>query len=388
MKLATVLLLVGCSSPMLVASNPVYQPPVVQAPATQSVSDPHALPYRLSDADYWALETKLSEPGGYFQIEDNFTSNEMEVGQLYSMLQTAGIHGGVYLGVGPEQNFTYIAAIKPAMAFVVDIRRQAVMQHLMFKAIFEMSNDRADFISMLFAKPRPVAINALTAIDKIWSSYRVTPTDTAMAAQNYQRIVNQLTKTHGFTFTADESAKLKAVYDAFIMYGPAISTRGGQNRRGGRGGAGGDFADLTGYSLDDTGRPMSFLSTEENYRTVKSLQDRNLIVPVSGDFGGPMAIRAIGSYLTDHHGTVSAFYLSNVEQYLFMDGKQSAFYANVATLPIDSASVFIRPYSMRRGFGGYSGGNPTKSLCRMSAFLRAVDSGEVKSNNDALACAQ
>ena len=62
------------------------------------------------------------------------------------------MQGGVYMGVGPEQNFTYIAAIRPAMAFIVDIRRQAVMQHLMFKAMFELAKDRADFISLLFAQ--------------------------------------------------------------------------------------------------------------------------------------------------------------------------------------------------------------------------------------------
>ena len=45
------------------------------------------------------------------------------------------------------------------MAFIVDIRRQAIMQHLMFKAMFELANDRADFISILFAKPRPAGID-------------------------------------------------------------------------------------------------------------------------------------------------------------------------------------------------------------------------------------
>ncbi|HEY4217915.1 MAG TPA: hypothetical protein VGM67_12310 [Gemmatimonadaceae bacterium] len=371
MKLAAVLLLIGCSSPALAQAGP-------HVPA-QAVA---ALPDRLSDADFWALETRISEPGGYFQIEDNFTSNEMEVGELYSMLQATHIHGGVYMGVGPEQNFTYIAAIRPQMAFVVDIRRQAVMQHLMFKAVFELAKDRADFVSLLFSKARPAGIDSTTPIEQIWSAYRVVPTDTALATRNYRRIVDQLTKTQGFTFTDDESAKLRAVYSAFTAYGPSITTRGNPSGRGG------DFADLTGYSNDSTGHPRSFLSSEDNYRFVKSLQDRNLIVPVSGDFGGKHAINAIGGYLADHGAKVSAFYVSNVEQYLFMDGKQSIFYANVAGLPVDSMSVFIRPYSMRRGFGGYSGGNPTLSLCPIARFMQAVTRGQVASNNDALACAR
>lgn len=393
MKLAAALLLVGCAAPLSIASAPgrqrsvAQQRPVVQAPVVRTAAprgarlSSAALPDRLSDAEFWALETSISEPGGYFQIEDNFTSNEMEVGELYTALQAMHVHGGVYMGVGPEQNFTYIAAIHPAMAFIVDIRRQAVMQHLMFKAVFELAPDRADFISILFSKPRPAGVDSTTPIQKMWTAYSTVRTDTALATQNYNRIVERLTKTQGFTFTADESAKLAAVFNAFTAYGPSITTRGGQSGRG----SSGDFADLTGYSVDATGKPQSFLSTEENYRVVKTLQDRNLIVPVSGDFGGPKAIRAVGAYLAEHKGTLSAFYLSNVEQYLFMDGKQAAFYANVSNLPIDSSSVFIRPYSMRRGYGG---GGATRSLCPIGAFLTAVMSGRVINNNDALACPQ
>src|SRR5205814_8053106 len=140
----------------------------------------------------------LSEPGGYFRLEDNFTSNEMEIGQLYTMLRTAKISGGVYLGVGPEQNFTYIAAVRPQMAFIIDIRRQAAMQHLMFKAMFELARDRADFISILFAKPRPKSLDSTTSIQKIWDAYWSVATDSALGRQNYQRLVDRLTKTHGF----------------------------------------------------------------------------------------------------------------------------------------------------------------------------------------------
>ncbi len=102
-------------------------PALQTAPATSA-----SLPDHLSDADFWKLESDISEPGGYFRIVDNFTSNENEIGGLFTRLSASGGTGGVYLGVGPEQNLTYIAAVRPAMAFIVDIRRQAVMQHLMF----------------------------------------------------------------------------------------------------------------------------------------------------------------------------------------------------------------------------------------------------------------
>jgi len=73
-----------------------------------------------------------------------------------------------------------------------------------------------------------------------------------------------------------------------------------------------------------------------------------LIIPVVGDFGGDKAIRAIAQYLKGHDAIVTAFYLSNVEQYLFQpdptsrNGGAQRFYENVATLPLESFSTFIR----------------------------------------------
>ena len=338
------------------------------------------LPARLADAEFWQLVTDVSEPGGYFRITDNYTSNEGEIGRIFTMLRDAGVEGGVYVGVGPEQNLTYIAATRPAMAFIVDIRRQAVVQHLMFKAIAELARDRAEFISLLFAKPRPDGLAAGASIQQIWNAYFAVATDAALAGRTYERITRRLTDTHGFTLTDDERAQLRSVYDAFVYFGPGITTRGSSQTRGG--GNNWSFADLTGWSYDAAGEPRSFLSSEDHFRTVKTLHERNLIVPVSGDFGGAKALGAIGSWVRRHEGVVRAFYVSNVEQYLFQDGRASAFYANVAALPIDERSVFIRPYSLRRS------SNPTVSLCGIGGFLGAASAGRVRTNNEALACPQ
>lgn len=367
-KLVSIAVLIGCGAHSGGAARPQTQ---------------GALPERLSDRDFWQLVTEISEPGGYFRIEDNFTSNETEVGQIFTMLRESGVAGDVFLGVGPEQNYTYIAAVRPRMAFIIDIRRQAVMQHLMFKAMFELSRDRADFIALLFGKPRPDGLTERSTIEEVWSAFRGVRSDSTLANANYVRVLDLLTKMHGFVLDDQERAQLRHVFNAFYYYGPSITTRGPPSMRGGT------FMTLTGFSLDTAGQARSFLSTEENFRIVKSLHDRNLIVPVSGDFGGPKALRAIGEYLRRRNAVVRAFYVSNVEQYLFGDGVHTAFYSNVATLPIDSASVFIRPYTLRRSFRGpaFPGTEePGVALCPISAFLRSVERGQVQSNNDALTC--
>lgn len=246
------------------------------------------LPDRLTDRAFWELVTRVSEPGGYFRIEDNFTSNETEVGQIFSMLRGSGVAGDVFLGVGPEQNYTYIAAIRPRMAFIIDIRRQAVMQHLMFKAMFELSRDRADFVSLLFSKPRPEGVGDSVSVEQLWSAFRAVRSDSGMAKATYARVLDLLTKTHGFDLDEQERAQLRHVFDAFQHYGPSITTRGPPGMRGGT------FMTLTGFSVDTAGEARSFLSSAENFGIVKTLHDRNLIVPVSGDFAGPRTLRHRG----------------------------------------------------------------------------------------------
>src|SRR5205085_11821750 len=83
------------------------------------------VPDRLTDQEFWKLVTGSSEPGGYFRNADitNLTSNEMLYEHVLTDLVSRTKAGGVYLGVGPEQNYTYIAALKPRMAIIFDIRR-------------------------------------------------------------------------------------------------------------------------------------------------------------------------------------------------------------------------------------------------------------------------
>src|SRR3989442_7358496 len=117
------------------------------------------LPARLSDEAFWKMITGFSEEDGYFRFE-NFLSNELGFQYVIPALKEMTKTGGVYLGVGPEQNFTYITALQPKIAFVIDIRRQNMLEHMMYKALFELSNDRADFLSRLYARKRPGGLNA------------------------------------------------------------------------------------------------------------------------------------------------------------------------------------------------------------------------------------
>src|ERR1041385_8973281 len=112
-----------------------------------------SIPEKIADDQFWKLSTDMSEPDGSFR-SDNLLSNEIFFQYVIPDLLKTAKTERAYLGVGPEQNFTYIAALKPKIAIILDIRRGNLDLHLMYKAIFELSKDRADFVAMLFSKKR------------------------------------------------------------------------------------------------------------------------------------------------------------------------------------------------------------------------------------------
>ena len=95
-------------------------------------------------------------------------------------------------------------------------------------------------------------------------------------------------------------------------------------------------------ATDSESHTRSYLASDEAFAFVKALESRNLVVPVVGDFAGPRALRAVGAYLKSRSAVVSAFYVSNVEQYLRGERVWGSFCGNAARLPIDDASTFIR----------------------------------------------
>jgi hypothetical protein len=306
------------------------------------------LPASIPDRDFWALTEQMSEPNGSFQ-SDNFTSNEMNLSSVAAALAQRVKPGGVYLGVGPEQNFHYIAAIRPKIAFITDIRRGNLHMHLMYKALFELSANRADFLSRLFTKKRPAGLSETSsAADLINAYWDVFTSDEATYTANLQAIDDVLVKKHHFALSQEDLDGIAYVYHAFYWNGLQINY-GSRSTGATSGGFSVNYANLMMATDVVSGAERSYLSTEDGFTFLKTLESKNLVIPVVGDFGGPKALRAVGTYLKDHDAVVMAFYVSNVEGYLNRGGKSGAFCANVASMPLDEASVFIRPSAARGG---------------------------------------
>ena len=155
---------------LLVASLALAPALLVLLPSPAAQTSASRLPPRLSGQEFFTLMTELSEADGFFR-SDNLVSNELFMQRVIPELIQVVKPGGVYLGVGPEQNFTYIAAVKPAMAFIIDVRRGNRQLHLMYKALFELSSDRADFVSRLFSLKRPARLDRSTSVQDIFAAY-------------------------------------------------------------------------------------------------------------------------------------------------------------------------------------------------------------------------
>jgi len=298
---------------------------------TQVSRGADTLPPSLSDQEFWKLITDFSEPGSNFVFE-MYMSNEETFQEIIPDLLKRVRPGGVYLGVAPEQNFTYITALHPKMAFIVDIRRENMVEMLMYKALFEMSPTRADFLSKLFSRSLRSTPPPQASVDQLFSALLPGRGNAQLLTQNLQAIKDRLVKTHGYALTSKDLQTIDYIASLFFRGGPdAHLTTYGTTYR-----------ELMGLT-DGQGLNRNFLAAESNYQFVREMQQKNLIVPVVGDFAGPKALRAIARYVQQHGAEITAFYVSNVEEYIQSPRQMwTAYCSNIAALPINASSTFIR----------------------------------------------
>jgi hypothetical protein len=245
----------------------------------------------------------------------------------------------------------------------------------MYKALFEMSPNRADFVGNLFSRVRPAGLDTKTTPAALFAAYENAKADSALLAKNLESIKAYMSK-HGYQLSAEDFATIEKVYQVFSRGGPGINYAFASPSPPGGPPAEATYSRLM-NTTDITGRNSSFLATEENYLYVREMQRKNLIVPLVGDFAGPAVIRNIGRYLTEHKATVGVFYISNVETYL-NDTQKQAFYDNVTTLPVDSSSMFIRHIlgNPARGLSWWMPGmSNVSTVAPMSEFISQIKSG-------------
>jgi len=304
---------------------------------------------RVGDALFWSMVSEFSEPDGYFH-SDNLVSNELAFQRVIPELRENAVDGA-YLGVGPDQNFTYLVALQPRIAFIVDVRRQNALLHLLYKAIVEMSPTRAEFLSRLFSRPKPDGLDRDASAAALIVAFARQEPDRKLHERHAKDVLRRLVRTHRFPLPGEDQKAIREVYDAFFALGPEISyaVRGMETWD-----AFPTFAELV-QTTDDAGENHGYLASEAHYQALRRLQERNLVVPIVGDFAGPKALRAVARFLAERGLSVTAFYTSNVEFYLFRNGRWPEFAENLARLPVNGRSYVIRTSFHNRDNYAYAG---------------------------------
>ncbi len=309
-----------------------------------------AAPVRQA-TEFSRLVARLSEPGGYFD-SDNLVSNETSYLHVLPALRALNVRGGAYLGVGPEQNFSYLAEIKPRLAILIDIRRDNLLLHLLFKAMFAEARNRLEYLCLLYGRPAPVDLADWTdlPLDGLLAYLDRTPGDSTRYAKQHAALMERVAQ-FGVPLSDTDRVTLQRFHDEFFASG--LDIRFTSRGRPGRPGYPAERQLYLATDLD--GAAVSFLATEDRFRVVRELERRDKVIPVVGDLSGPSAMKAIAKYLRESGLPVSAFYVSNVEMYLFRAGSFPRFVANVRALPAGPSSVIVRSYFGRGRYGGGPG---------------------------------
>jgi len=336
-------------------------------------------PPRQPAAAWSAAVAALSEPGGYFDT-DNLISNERSYGESMASLDADGLAGGVYIGVGPDQNFSYIARLKPSMAYLVDIRRDNMLLHLLFKALFELADSRAEYLCLLVGCTVPAAdrarSNEMTAPDLAsWvdGARRQRPIgpvpDPRLAA---------VIAAFGVPLSAEDRTAITRFHRGFQDEGLELKFRsfGRAPQRHYP-----SYRELM-LETDLEGRPAHFLATESAYVTVRDLQRHDAVVPLVGDLAGPVALPALARRLDRDGQRVSAVYVSNVEFYLFGAGRFDAFVANLARLPRRPGAVLLRSIFQVVGGPVRPGYGSASVAASADALIRAQGAGDIRAYGD------
>ncbi len=281
---------------------------------------------------------RLSEPEGSFDT-DNLISNERGYLHVIPAIVSAGTSGGAYIGVGPDQNFSYIARIRPEVAYIIDIRRDNLLLHLLFKAIFARSTTRVEYLSLLTGRgPPPDLAQWKTASIASIVSYVDAQKPVADSVEAFRRQLDQAVAAFGLRLSRADLATIDRFHRTFIDQGLGL-----QFRSFGRPPQPyyPTLRDLL-LATDASGHPWNYLASEADFSFVKSLEARDAVIPVVGNVAGDHAMRAIAEAIGARGYRVSAFYVSNIENYLYRDGQFSRYLENVERLPHDTHSVIIR----------------------------------------------
>lgn len=304
----------------------------------------------LTDSVFSALVERISEPGGFFDT-DNLISNESGYLKVMGALRGLGLQGGAYVGVGPDQNFSYVAALRPDIVFITDVRRDNMLHHLLLKALIERAETRVSFLAGLHGRPVPSDSEGwrTRTIDDVVAYLDGQEADPALV-EMLQTQVAEAVRSYGILLSEEDLATIRRFHRTFIDAGLGLRfTTFGRAPRP-------YYPTYRQLVLETNlkGEQSSYLRDEASYAVVRDLHLANRIIPVVGDMAGEHALAEMGEVMREMGVALTTFYTSNVEFYLWGGGTFGAWERNLSAMPVADDAVIIRSY-----FPNFGGAHPS-----------------------------
>ena len=240
--------------------------------------------------------------------------------------------GAVYLGVAPEQNFTYTRCTSAEDG--VHCRYPPTLELLMYKALFEMSVDRVEFACRLFSR-RP-QVGRTATVEALFRGLESVRGSTPLFREALQAIYDRLEKQRGFRLTAVDKQGIEKVFNVFLSGWAANGLRVPESNTEPCG------TQLLPAHVDNRSpwKTMELPRQRRKLRPDTSDAAKESDRPAGRRLTGPRTLKAVGQYVSQHGSTIAAFYISNVEDYIRHSWSQ--YVSNLRSLPVDDFSVFIR----------------------------------------------
>ncbi|MFM7319838.1 MAG: hypothetical protein ACKO5E_23060 [bacterium] len=305
---------------------------------------------------------------------DNLMTNEDSIASVVDELDGKVPTGQVYLGVGPDQNFTLMAYARPAMSFIIDYRRKNQLLHFLHQALLQLSESRMEYLENFWARrfsgqqnhQKPLSAEAIMA------GFEKAELDQKKLREVQEKVKAVIRLLHDFSpDDLNEIAKIQA-----RLAGPGPETR---------------FLALKMYPTirqmitgpSRSGKPGHWLASDESYATVRQLSSSGHIYPITGDWsansrGNETVFSKLGAYLRREKRQVGCYYISDVEFFLFRSGRFSDYLANLGQLPWHPSAVVIRTSTREISHRERVAGQSSTTVCRpVQAFLEACHLGKI-----------
>lgn len=316
---------------------------------------------------YKALIDRLGEPPSGPASADNLMTNEDSIATVLDRL--AELPAGLaYLGVGPDQNFSMIAAARPSKALILDYRTKNRNLHLLHKAIVEATGDRVAYLNAFWARSPVIDAPARADPARLVAAYAAAPMRPELLAESRAR-VRQFLENQGFRAEPDlaEIATIQA-----RLAGPGPEAR---------------FLALKMYPAigrliamkSRSGRPGHWLAGDAAYDAVRQLHQASAFLTIVADWAGTDALPKIAAYLSESRLKVGCIYVSDVEFFLFRSGLFGRYVANLARLPIADEAVIVRSSTREIDHPERVAGHSSTTIARgLPAFLAAARAGQIR----------